>query len=303
MAFRLDDHWVWDHWVHRHDGQYHLYYLWAPRALQNPSRRHKRATIGHAVSGNAKDWQVLPDALVHSDGPAFDDLATWTGSAITHPDGHMRLFYTGVSQAEDGEVQRIGWADSYDGVTFHRSGAAPIEADPRWYETGDDREWHDVAWRDPYVFYHDGQWHMLITARANQGDPHWRGVVGHAVSDDPDNWEGRPPLSEPGFFEQLEVIQQHDIDGKNQLIFSVDDDHARPDLYPNRVTSGWIAEGESPLVPCDLGNARPTRNTRGYAGYLFSDEDGQFWYTGFDNIVDGEFQGEIPDPLPWSEVS
>lgn len=302
MAFHLNDHWVWDHWIHLHEGKYHLYFLRASRALLEPDRRHGRASIGHAISDDAREWTLLPDALVHSDGPAFDDKATWTGSAIAHPDGHIRLFYTGCSHVEDGVVQRIGWADSYDGVTYHRSGAEPIEADPRWYETEHDREWHDVAWRDPYVFHHDGRWHMLITARVNYGDPRWRGVIGYAVSDDLDDWEVQPPLTEPGAFGQMEVAQQHFVEGKNRLVFSTDEPFANPELYENRATSGWFAEGEGPLGPWDLTTARPTRNSRAYAGQLFADKENQFWYTGFNNVVDGVFVGDIPDPLPWSEV-
>lgn len=84
MAFRLRDKWVWDFWFARHDGQHHIFYLQAPRALGDPSRRHHNATIGHAVSGDLRDWHVLLDAL-HPGAPGcWDDLATWTGSVIDH---------------------------------------------------------------------------------------------------------------------------------------------------------------------------------------------------------------------------
>ncbi len=302
MAFRLSDHWVWDHWILRHEDRFHLFFLRASRALLDPDRRHRRAAIGHAVSTDARNWELTADALVHSDGPAFDDLATWTGSAILHPDGHIRLFYTGCSRADDGLVQRIGWADSWDGVTFHRTCNQPIEADPRWYETPANYQWADVAWRDPYVFQHEGRWHMLITARSAEGDPLYRGVVGHAVSDDLDHWEVLPPLTEPSGFGQMEVIQQHHVDGRNRLVFSTDFDHADPERYQVRATSGWFIDGESPLGPWDFSTARPARSPGVYAGQLFADADGQFWYTGFNNIQDGVFQGDIIDPLPWSEV-
>ena len=59
-----------------------------------------------------------------------------------------------------------------------------LEPDPRWYETAETRQWPDQAWRDPWVFRDDELWHMLITARANHGDPDDRGVVGHATSPD-----------------------------------------------------------------------------------------------------------------------
>lgn len=302
MAFRLNDHWVWDHWILRTEDTYHLFFLRASRALLEPDRRHRRASIGHAVSPNGRDWELVPDALVHSDGPAFDDMATWTGSAIIHPNGHIRLFYTGCSRAEDGIVQRIGWADSDDGVVFQRACAAPIGPDPRWYETLETYQWHDVAWRDPYVFAHEGEWHMLITARSKDGDPLYRGVVGHAVSADLEQWEVLPPLTDRPGFGQMEVIQQHQIDGRNCLVFSTDFDHADSKKYPERATSGWFVDGDGPLGPWDFSTARPARGPKVYAGQLFSDPGGQFWYTGFNNFVDGQSGGDIPDPLPWEDV-
>ena len=134
MALVLNDHWLWDHWICDDGDRYHLFFLRASRALHDPERRHFRASMGHAVSSDARTWQLLPDALVHSDGPGFDDKAIWTGSTIVKPDGAMRVFYTGISRAEDGLVQRIGWADSTDGVIFERTCNVPLEADARWYE-------------------------------------------------------------------------------------------------------------------------------------------------------------------------
>ena len=127
MSLRLSDHWLWDHWICDDGERYHLFFLRASRALHDPERRHFRASMGHAVSDDARSWRLLPDALVHSDGPAFDDKAIWTGSTIIRPDGTLRVFYTGISRAEDGLVQRIGWADSNDGVIFRRSCSEPLE--------------------------------------------------------------------------------------------------------------------------------------------------------------------------------
>ena len=72
------------------------------RALGDPDARHHRASIGHAISTDLTHWERVRDALVRSDPPAFDDLATWTGSVIQHPDGTWFLFYTGATLDPDG---------------------------------------------------------------------------------------------------------------------------------------------------------------------------------------------------------
>ena len=183
--FRLPEAWVWDFWLVDDGQRYHLFFLYASRALKDPDDRHYRASIGHAVSHDLTTWERVADALVRSDPPAFDDLATWTGSVIRHPDGTWYMFYTGATLTPAGNVQTIGYATSLDLMTWEKSTTNPVlVADSRWYEKLDDNQWHDEAFRDPWVMADprgDG-WHMLITARANHGSPDNRGVIGYAWS-------------------------------------------------------------------------------------------------------------------------
>jgi beta-fructofuranosidase len=148
VALRLPEHWLWDFWFARDGGDVHLFHLQAPRSLGDPELRHRNATIGHAVSRDLRTWEVLPPALAAGDPGAFDDLATWTGSVVRHA-GRWHLFYTGISRAEDGAVQRVGLATSDDLVSWVREGVV-VEADPRWYEvrTSGPRE---PGWRDAWV--------------------------------------------------------------------------------------------------------------------------------------------------------
>ncbi|WP_257210772.1 glycosyl hydrolase family 32 [Actinomyces ruminis] len=235
---------------------------------------------------------------MHSDGPAFDDQAIWTGCTVMKPDGGMRVFYTGISRAERGMVQRIGWADSADGVTFERCCVQPLEADGRWYEKWNPESGFDEPWRDPFVFRHAGRWHMLITARARGVDRKRAGVIGHAVSDDLDHWEVLPPLTEPSAFGQLEVSQSRCVNGRHLLVFSCGQD-MQADPGPGCV---WIAEGEGPLGPWNVAAARYVRPEHLYAGQLFRLRDGQWILTGFNDVVDGAFVGTAPDPLPWAAI-
>lgn len=299
MSLQLRDHWVWDHWFLDDGHRYHAFFLRASRALHDPERRHQNASMGHAVSTDLQQWTLLPDAVVHTDGPAFDDKAIWTGSAVMKPDGGMRVFYTGISRAEAGAVQRIGWVDSYDGVVFERATSEPLTADARWYQKWNPAYPYDEAWRDPYVFRHEGRWHMLVTARGKGASIRRSGVVGHAVSDDLDHWEVLEPLSSPDVpFGQIEVMQSRCVDGQHYLVFSCGQDmQALPGAG-----GVWVALGDSALGPWDIANARYVAPDTVYAGQLFQDRLGRWRLGGFELDDQGGFVGGIMTPRLWKEV-
>ena len=79
---RLDDSWLWDFWLADDGDRYHLFVLFAARALQDERRRHGQAAIGHAVSDDLRSWARAGDVVAASEAPAFDDVATWTGSVV-----------------------------------------------------------------------------------------------------------------------------------------------------------------------------------------------------------------------------
>jgi beta-fructofuranosidase len=300
---RLPASWTWDFWFADDGETYHLFFLKASRALHDPDRRHWRATVGHAVSRDLKTWTEVADALVPADEPAFDDLATWTGSVVRAPGGMWRMFYTGVDRANRGLVQRIGAAWSEDLMTWHRQPDLVLESDHRWYERLTDQTWPDEAWRDPWVF-HDPQtnrWHMLITARARQGDPFQRGVVGHAVSEDLDHWKIQEPLSTPGAgFGQLEVIQIEEVEGRIVMLFSC----LHTELPAERRRAGqlggtWCLAIDKRTGPFDVSKARRVCTEALYSGRLIRDRSGKWVMLAFRHVEDdGTFIGEITDPIP-----
>ena len=303
---RLEDHWVWDSWhVHEDNGRRHVFFLRASRALLDPDRRHQRASIGHAVSGDLRSWRLVADALVPADAPSWDDLATWTGSVVRGPDGRWYLFYTGVSRADRGLVQRIGLATSDDLLVWRRRGTDPLlEPDPRWYETLDLSQWYEQAWRDPWVYADprgDG-WHMLITARNNTGPTDGRGVIGHARSSDLVTWTVGPPLSDPAGFGHLEVPQAAVVDGQALLLFCTNAiGHERAGSFepagPARTERIWCAPGPDITGPWDLTRAQPFPHPSLYAPRLVPDLDGTPALIGFLDQVDGAFAGELTDPI------
>jgi sucrose-6-phosphate hydrolase SacC (GH32 family) len=308
-VFKLPEAWVWDFWLVDDGSKYHMFFLYASRALRDPDARHYRASVGHAVSSDLVTWERVADALVRSDAPAFDDLATWTGSVVRHPDGRWFMFYTGSTAVPGtrGNIQTIGYAVSSDLLTWDKAPGPVLSADPRWYEKYSDGHWHDEAFRDPWVFADpDGDgWHMLITARsavgpaADPSDTFDRGVVGHAWSADLENWELREPLSEPGTgFGQLEVFQLVEIDGRQVLVLNCQAAELSAARRATGITPGvWVASAESAVGPYGLADAQQLTDDDLYVGKFIRDrETGETKFLAFVNKVDGEFVGEITDP-------
>ena len=293
----LPDRWVWDFW-HVWDGaDCHVFYLQAPKALGDESLRHHNATIGHAVTSDFVDWEVMSDALGPGPPGAWDDLATWTGSVV-HDGSGWQMFYTGVSSAEDGLVQRIGRVVSDDLKTWHRVDTwAVLETDERFYETPDHHDWFDVAWRDPWVFKHSDEWWALITARARIGPPERRGVVAAAVSKDLSEWVVGPPVAGPGMYPQMEVPQLVDIAGRSALVFS----SALPHLDPEP-SGSFVAFGASPVGPFDCSSAMPVEveaPNRLYSAKLVDVPGRGLCVIGFLNWgADGRFVGSLSKPIP-----
>jgi beta-fructofuranosidase len=276
VALRLDGHWVWDFWFARDGDDVHVFYLQAPRSLGDPELRHVNATIGHAVSRDLRDWEVLPDALGAGAPGAFDDLATWTGSVLRH-DGAWRMYYSGIAQAEDGQVQRIGSAVSADLVTWEREDLL-LEADPRWY----DRE----HWRDPWVEWDGERFDMLICATRGG-----RGILAHATSRDGIGWTVGPPLSAPTRHVQVEVPQLLHVDGAWRILFC--DAFAGSGLHylsaPHRL--GPYPGETRDLLP----GGRPREH---YAGKVLEHGGERRLLTWRMEDEQGAFVGELGDPMP-----
>jgi beta-fructofuranosidase len=299
--------WIWDFWLARRDDSHHVFYLQAPRSLGDPELRHHHASIGHAVSADLRTWTVLPDALQPGPDGDWDDLATWTGSVIEH-DGSWYMLYTGISRAERGLIQRIGLAVSEDLLTWRKHPENPVlEADGRWYELLDLTSWRDQSWRDPWLYReaHDGPFHALITARAADGAADGRGVIGHARSPDLVHWQALEPVTTPGEFAQVEVPQLVQLNGHRHILFSA---HAEDHSRQRRVRHGpgqggtFTFTAAAPTGPYRP-SATPVADHDGpfgelYAGKLVEAGPGDWRFLASCVGRDGEFAGELTDPLP-----
>jgi beta-fructofuranosidase len=302
-VLRLADAWVWDSWYLDTGEAFHAFYLKASRALVDKERRHHRASIGHAVSADLIEWTELPDALVRSDGPAFDDLATWTGSALVGPDGAYHMFYTGIGREHGDAVQRIGHAVSADLLAWTRVAGVPVCADPRWYSTlSPGRREH---WRDPWVFRDDSAacWRMLVTAETIEPGPPAAGCIGTATSTDLLTWEVGPPLAVDTGFGQLEVTEVMRVDDSWVLVWCMRAaDFVRsgePADGGPAITGTWSAPADSPSGPFHLDRAEPIRVPGTYAGRVVKDRGGHPVLVAFaDELPHGTFGGFLIDPVP-----
>lgn len=309
MAFSLEHSWVWDLWAADDGATYHLFYLHAPHHLGDPELRHRNARIGHATSTDLVDWQDRGAVLFPGGPGTFDESATWTGCVVRGPDGLWRMYYTGARFLSDSSmtnIETIGLATSADLQHWTKEPGLVLRADPRWYETLGTSSWPEQAWRDPWVFAdpEGAGWHMLITARANEGDDAGRGVIGHAVSRDLRHWEARPPLSAPQQgFGHLEVPQLAEIDGHRILLFSCN----APRLSQHRTGQRggiWVAPAEGPVGPFAIDRSDLLVDEELYAGRLVQRRDGTWVLLAFEMGCPGEpFRGRISDPIAvrWDE--
>ncbi|MFM7030598.1 MAG: glycosyl hydrolase family 32 [Micrococcales bacterium] len=325
----LADKWIWDSWYVFDGQQHHAFYLHASKSLGNPDRRHRHPIIGHAVSDDLTNWTVVRDALIVSDEPeAFDSWTTWTGSVVRDDAGLWWMFYTGTSRSDGGDVQTVGAATSKDLLVWEKVSSQPlVSADPTWYEKLNQPEWHDEAWRDPWVFRFpkgvttgaaavgvpEGSdasevWHMLVTARAKEGAPvRELGVMGHATSTNLRDWTVQPPLSKPNQgFGQLEVYQFEVVDGVPVVFFCC----GWRELGPERLAAfgkrdATYSMAVNPdLSDLDFSKAVAFENRLVYAGRLVQGKTGEWFVIGFDNFdAAGEFVGRLCDPIPVTAVA
>ncbi|WP_167880619.1 glycosyl hydrolase family 32 [Nocardioides guangzhouensis] len=309
MAFHLPGHRVWDFWLATDGPEHHLFFLHAPETA-DPDERHQMARIGHAVSTDLRDWELLPRPLSDSPIGAADDRATWTGSTVRAHDGRWHLFYTGVSSAEDGRVQRVLSAVSDDLRSWERTDVV-VEADPVHYEAWqpgvDDADQVDeVHWRDPWVHWDAdaGVWRMYVTARVHDGAPDGRGTIAMATSPDLERWTVHGPVTEPGEFRQMEVSQLLPADDGWVLLFC----HGPGDNSAARLDRGEPPEGGQHAYVGDspAGPFRPAGDSlfvRGDPPPLYAcravEHDGRSWLLGWPMVdAGGAFLGGISDPFP-----
>ena len=298
------DVWIWDSWIADDGETYHLFFLQAPKALGDPTRRHTAATIGLATSKDLLTWTYEGTALAPVPG-GWDDLALWTGSVTRRDDGRWLMYYTAINTGgRHLRDQRLGVVESDDLRTWRRVTDQPVlQVDARWYKTLDDAPHLSETWRDPLVVRDPGGdgWAMYVCARATGAPRLQDGVLAHARSADLVTWELGPPVTQPSGFGQLEVPQVKEIDGQPILVFTCHPDEQsqwQRDEFGYFCT--WYVLGESLTGPWDISTARPFRDEPFlFAAPLVQTRDGGWAFVGFRNQEpQGVLSFHIIDPVP-----
>lgn len=311
MSLSIPKKWVWDFWLVKDEGHYHIFFLQADKSLGDPELRHWNVSIGHAVSTDLRNWTVLQDALAPStsdtDNDPADSYTTWTGSII-RKDELWYLFYTGTRRSEDGKIQRVCLATSRDLLTWDKHPNNPlVELDPQWYDGLNFDRWQDASWRDPWVMPEvDGEgYRMLVTCRVNKGSNDGRGAIGQAVSADLLNWTVKPPFFAPGEYGEMEVPQIEEINGRYYLFCTVSiryTSEKQRQILKGPLQTGlryYVSDnfdgpyeviGEGFLLADEVGSLYAARVIQGF--------DQRWSVMGFyDRDQNGNFVGGVSDPI------
>jgi beta-fructofuranosidase len=213
------------------------------------------------------------------------------------------MYYTGTAVDNCMYVQTIGAAKSKDLMVWEKVSTEPlVSADASHYALLDPNKAFDESFRDPWVFKHaDGKWHMLITARSKDGSLGLkdRGTLGHAVSDDMVTWQVQPALIEGASgFGQMEVFQVEEVDGKAVLLWCCGEQELSEKSKEKFGTGGMFSVvGETVLGPFDTSKAVRFDHPSIYAARIVKHQ-GSWFMIGFRNEENGEFVGELTDPIP-----
>jgi beta-fructofuranosidase len=124
-------------------------------------------------------------------------------------------------------------------------------------------------------------------------------VVAHATSKSLLDWDLLPPITEPNAgFGQLEVLQVEVIDGVPTLIWCCGTPELSQEAKGRYGEGGMFSvTGNSVLGPFDLRNAVRLPHPSLYAARAVNHQ-GKCFMLGFINEVDGQFVGELSDPIP-----
>lgn len=165
-------------------GRYHVFYQ------HNPSGPYwSQIRWGHLVSDDMIHWEYVKDALVPTAGICPEGV--WTGGACIGPDGTPWLVLTAGTNASSWSGQNIAFAHATDPDDPDLTDWT-IEKTTVITQPGDDSQGERDQFRDPFVWYDDGTYYMLVSTSV----PGRGGSANVYVSENMREWEYKGYLFE-----------------------------------------------------------------------------------------------------------
>ncbi|UCH85456.1 MAG: family 43 glycosylhydrolase, partial [Candidatus Latescibacterota bacterium] len=208
-----------DHSVIRIGDEYHLFYLRGAPAID----------VGHAVSQDLIRWEQV-DPVLYVEPDAWDNWAIWAPQIIRDPDGEgFIMYYTGVNNKG---AQQSGIALAADMYNWMKLPWPVYHPDPSW------AIWDETFWshgRDPFVFYHNGLFFQLLTAKTIDG----MGAIACGVSMDGFAWQDVGPLYVHHNWHVLESIQCIERNDIFYLFYTEEVVHGTSYMMSDNLLAGW----------------------------------------------------------------
>jgi beta-fructofuranosidase len=239
---------VWDFWYHYDPTErlFHLLYLNAPPQAAPHNKHHWVAQVGYATTSDFTSIAWHDDAVFVADPTGWDNTAIWTGDVLPVAGGYLMFYTSRDGFVRDGLTQNVGAAFSPDFRQWERLPAVRITPDDRFYEAHTHPADDTIhAWRDPFLFRHEGRPAMLLSAKVCHHAACRKGAVALLHSDDLLNWRAGAPLYAPGLLSECEVPHMVAVQGGVLLVYSgwACGDHAL------RQGGLHAVEGPTPLGP------------------------------------------------------
>ena len=165
-------------------GRYHVFYQ------HNPSGPYwSQIRWGHIVSDDMIHWEYVKDAVVPT--PGICPEGVWTGGACIGPDGTPWLAITAGTNTTSWSGQNVAFAHAADPDDPYLADWI-VEDKVTITQPGDNSEGERDQFRDPFVWYDDGTYYMMVSTSI----PGKGGSANVYTSTDMREWESRGYLYE-----------------------------------------------------------------------------------------------------------
>ena len=180
-----------DVYVTREEGRYRMDFSWRPKR-----------SLAVTFSDDGIHWEEPQITLPNTEESGWEHHVN--RNCVLKVDGKYKMWYTG----QQNDVSCIGYAESEDGIRFHRVQIEPVMVA--------DRLWEQPSVMNPCVLFEDGIYKMWYAA----GENYEPNVLAYAESRDGIHWEKYG--NEPVFMADPKNIYEQNRVGGCQVIKTED---------------------------------------------------------------------------------